>query len=152
LGRMNWIGRKIHVYNVTIGLYMLDWWERYLFKERRVSWGRAGAGPGPAMLEVVISIPAILLLIVLALGCYLLGRNRGRAEAAAAAPLQFAPPAPPPGLPPNAFARSPFHVDHYFHEPAHGILLTARSDLAWMIDLDDGGNRPATASIDGDMN
>ena len=31
LGRMNWIGRKIHLYNVTIGLYMLDWWERYLF-------------------------------------------------------------------------------------------------------------------------
>ncbi|KAG8082698.1 hypothetical protein GUJ93_ZPchr0014g47164 [Zizania palustris] len=28
---MNWIGRKIHLYNVTIGLYMLDWWERYLF-------------------------------------------------------------------------------------------------------------------------
>uniref|UniRef100_A0A453CHN3 Uncharacterized protein n=1 Tax=Aegilops tauschii subsp. strangulata TaxID=200361 RepID=A0A453CHN3_AEGTS len=30
-GRMNWIGRKIHLYNVNIGLYMLDWWERYLF-------------------------------------------------------------------------------------------------------------------------
>ncbi|KAL6652372.1 hypothetical protein ACP70R_011297 [Stipagrostis hirtigluma subsp. patula] len=29
---MNWIARKIHLYNVTIGLYMLDWWERYLFK------------------------------------------------------------------------------------------------------------------------
>jgi hypothetical protein len=28
---MSWIGRKIHLYNVTIGLYMLDWWERYLF-------------------------------------------------------------------------------------------------------------------------
>ncbi|KAL6903483.1 hypothetical protein ACP4OV_004296 [Aristida adscensionis] len=28
---MNWIARKIHLYNVTIGLYMLDWWERYLF-------------------------------------------------------------------------------------------------------------------------
>uniref|UniRef100_A0A0D3FY04 Uncharacterized protein n=1 Tax=Oryza barthii TaxID=65489 RepID=A0A0D3FY04_9ORYZ len=28
---MNWIGRKIHIYNVTVGLYMLDWWERYLF-------------------------------------------------------------------------------------------------------------------------
>ncbi|OEL27476.1 hypothetical protein BAE44_0011506 [Dichanthelium oligosanthes] len=28
---MNWIGRKIHLYNVSIGLYMLDWWERYLF-------------------------------------------------------------------------------------------------------------------------
>ena len=56
----------------------------------------------PAMLEVVISIPAILLLIVLAFGCYLLGRNRGRAEAAAAAASQqFAPPAPPPGLPPK---------------------------------------------------
>ena len=54
------------------------------------------------MLEVVISIPAILLLIVLAFGCYLLGRNRGRAEAAAAAASQqFAPPAPPPGLPPK---------------------------------------------------
>ncbi|KAH0448643.1 hypothetical protein IEQ34_022443 [Dendrobium chrysotoxum] len=28
---MNWISRKIHLYNVTMGLYMLDWWERYLF-------------------------------------------------------------------------------------------------------------------------
>ncbi|GAY40201.1 hypothetical protein CUMW_050200 [Citrus unshiu] len=28
---MNWIQRKIHLYNVTFGLYMLDWWERYLF-------------------------------------------------------------------------------------------------------------------------
>ncbi|KAI5014144.1 hypothetical protein ZWY2020_055534 [Hordeum vulgare] len=28
---MNWVGRKIHLYNVNIGLYMLDWWERYLF-------------------------------------------------------------------------------------------------------------------------
>ncbi|RZR70728.1 hypothetical protein BHM03_00001205 [Ensete ventricosum] len=27
---MNWISRKIHLYNVTMGLYMLDWWERYL--------------------------------------------------------------------------------------------------------------------------
>lgn len=31
LERMNWISRKIHLYNVTMGLYMLDWWERYLF-------------------------------------------------------------------------------------------------------------------------
>ncbi|XP_078166785.1 uncharacterized protein LOC144561640 [Carex rostrata] len=28
---MNWVSRKIHLYNVTMGLYMLDWWERYLF-------------------------------------------------------------------------------------------------------------------------
>ena len=28
---MNWIQRKILLYNVTFGLYMLDWWERYLF-------------------------------------------------------------------------------------------------------------------------
>ncbi|KAJ8772732.1 hypothetical protein K2173_027909 [Erythroxylum novogranatense] len=28
---MNWIQRKIYRYNVTFGLYMLDWWERYLF-------------------------------------------------------------------------------------------------------------------------
>ncbi|XP_020276077.1 uncharacterized protein LOC109850472 [Asparagus officinalis] len=28
---MNWINRKIHLYNVTMGLYMLDWWERFLF-------------------------------------------------------------------------------------------------------------------------
>ncbi|KAK1288783.1 hypothetical protein QJS10_CPB19g00484 [Acorus calamus] len=28
---MNWMSRKIHLYNVTMGLYMLDWWERYLF-------------------------------------------------------------------------------------------------------------------------
>ncbi|CAA3005295.1 probable phosphatase 2C 55 [Olea europaea subsp. europaea] len=28
---MNWIQRKIFLYNVTFGLYMLDWWERYLF-------------------------------------------------------------------------------------------------------------------------
>nr|AQX44169.1 hypothetical protein [Apostasia odorata] len=27
---MNWVSRKIHLYNVTMGLYMLDWWERYL--------------------------------------------------------------------------------------------------------------------------
>lgn len=25
-----WIDRKIFLYNVTTGLYMLDWWERYL--------------------------------------------------------------------------------------------------------------------------
>ncbi|KAK4393647.1 hypothetical protein Sango_1835500 [Sesamum angolense] len=28
---MNWIQRKIYLYNVTFGLYMLDWWERFLF-------------------------------------------------------------------------------------------------------------------------
>ena len=28
---MDWIGRKIHLCNVTIGLDILDWWERYLF-------------------------------------------------------------------------------------------------------------------------
>ncbi|MQL83012.1 hypothetical protein Taro_015494 [Colocasia esculenta] len=28
---MNWVSRKIHLYNVTMGLYMLDWWERCLF-------------------------------------------------------------------------------------------------------------------------
>ncbi|KAI4370529.1 hypothetical protein MLD38_018876 [Melastoma candidum] len=28
---MNWIQRKVYLYNVTFGLYMLDWWERYLF-------------------------------------------------------------------------------------------------------------------------
>ncbi|XP_015574329.1 uncharacterized protein LOC8280959 isoform X2 [Ricinus communis] len=28
---MNWIQRKIYLYNVTFGLYMLDWWERCLF-------------------------------------------------------------------------------------------------------------------------
>ncbi|CAL8998965.1 unnamed protein product [Prunus brigantina] len=28
---MNWVQRKIYLYNVTFGLYMLDWWERYLF-------------------------------------------------------------------------------------------------------------------------
>eukprot|EP00245_Coleochaete_scutata_P014573 TRINITY_DN6259_c0_g1_i1.p1 TRINITY_DN6259_c0_g1~~TRINITY_DN6259_c0_g1_i1.p1 ORF type:complete len:161 (-),score=16.24 TRINITY_DN6259_c0_g1_i1:39-521(-) len=26
-----WIDKKIFLYNVTFGLYMLDWWERYLF-------------------------------------------------------------------------------------------------------------------------
>ncbi|XP_075518872.1 uncharacterized protein LOC142552873 [Primulina tabacum] len=31
LDGMNWIQRKIYLYNVTFGLYMLDWWERYLF-------------------------------------------------------------------------------------------------------------------------
>nr|KAJ0187320.1 hypothetical protein LSAT_V11C900506510 [Lactuca sativa] len=31
-GNMNWVQRKIYLYNVTFGLYMLDWWERYLFK------------------------------------------------------------------------------------------------------------------------
>uniref|UniRef100_A0A6N2N4N7 V-type proton ATPase subunit S1/VOA1 transmembrane domain-containing protein n=1 Tax=Salix viminalis TaxID=40686 RepID=A0A6N2N4N7_SALVM len=28
---MNWLQRKIYLYNVTFGLFMLDWWERYLF-------------------------------------------------------------------------------------------------------------------------
>ncbi|XP_062090012.1 uncharacterized protein LOC133796496 isoform X1 [Humulus lupulus] len=28
---MNWVQRKIYLYNVTFGLYMLDWWERCLF-------------------------------------------------------------------------------------------------------------------------
>ncbi|KAF8692632.1 hypothetical protein HU200_039451 [Digitaria exilis] len=28
---MSWISRKLFLYNVTIGLYVLDWWERYLF-------------------------------------------------------------------------------------------------------------------------
>ncbi|CAJ2677677.1 unnamed protein product [Trifolium pratense] len=28
---MNWVQRKIHLYNVTFGLYMLDWWERCTF-------------------------------------------------------------------------------------------------------------------------
>ncbi|KAG7016096.1 hypothetical protein SDJN02_21200, partial [Cucurbita argyrosperma subsp. argyrosperma] len=28
---MNWIQRKVYLYNVTFGLYMLDWWERILF-------------------------------------------------------------------------------------------------------------------------
>ncbi|MFS7951359.1 putative small subunit of serine palmitoyltransferase [Helianthus anomalus] len=27
----NWAQRKIYLYNVTFGLYMLDPWERYLF-------------------------------------------------------------------------------------------------------------------------
>lgn len=26
-----WVDAKIYVYNVTFGLYMLDWWERVLF-------------------------------------------------------------------------------------------------------------------------
>ncbi|WVZ62933.1 hypothetical protein U9M48_012623 [Paspalum notatum var. saurae] len=30
-GEMSWAGKKIHLYNVTMGLYMLDWWERCLF-------------------------------------------------------------------------------------------------------------------------
>ncbi|KAG6785502.1 hypothetical protein POTOM_011235 [Populus tomentosa] len=29
---MNWVQRKIYLYNVTFGLFMLDWWERCLFK------------------------------------------------------------------------------------------------------------------------
>ncbi|URD94511.1 hypothetical protein MUK42_30400 [Musa troglodytarum] len=29
--KMNWVSRKVHLYNVTMGLYMLDWWERCLF-------------------------------------------------------------------------------------------------------------------------
>ncbi|KAH0885175.1 hypothetical protein HID58_061271 [Brassica napus] len=28
---MNWVKRKIYLYNITFGLYMLDWWEQYLF-------------------------------------------------------------------------------------------------------------------------
>ncbi|CAN1835725.1 hypothetical protein LINPERHAP1_LOCUS34522 [Linum perenne] len=31
LAAMNWIQKKIYLYNVTFGLYMLDSWERYLF-------------------------------------------------------------------------------------------------------------------------
>lgn len=31
IDEMNWIQRKIYMYNVTFGLYMLEWWERYLF-------------------------------------------------------------------------------------------------------------------------
>ncbi|MCO5593759.1 hypothetical protein L7F22_047776 [Adiantum nelumboides] len=26
-----WVHRQIFVYNITFGLYMLDWWERLLF-------------------------------------------------------------------------------------------------------------------------
>ncbi|PIN01852.1 hypothetical protein CDL12_25633 [Handroanthus impetiginosus] len=29
---MNWIQRKIFLYEVTVGLYGLDWWERFLFR------------------------------------------------------------------------------------------------------------------------
>ncbi|CAN6165990.1 unnamed protein product [Urochloa humidicola] len=28
---MSWISRKLFLYNVTFGLYVMDWWERYLF-------------------------------------------------------------------------------------------------------------------------
>ncbi|CAN4124139.1 unnamed protein product [Withania somnifera] len=28
---MNWVQREVYLYNVTFGLYMLDWWERCLF-------------------------------------------------------------------------------------------------------------------------
>ncbi|CAL0304813.1 unnamed protein product [Lupinus luteus] len=31
MGEMNWVQRKIYLYNVTFGLYMLDSWERYSF-------------------------------------------------------------------------------------------------------------------------
>ncbi|RZC60364.1 hypothetical protein C5167_022122, partial [Papaver somniferum] len=31
LEEMNFVQRKIYLYNVTFGLYMLEWWERYLF-------------------------------------------------------------------------------------------------------------------------
>ncbi|CAN6482221.1 unnamed protein product [Victoria cruziana] len=30
-GIVTYVQRKIYLYNVTFGLYMLDWWERYLF-------------------------------------------------------------------------------------------------------------------------
>nr|CAB3456463.1 unnamed protein product [Digitaria exilis] len=30
-GERTWLGKKIHLYNVTMGLYMLDWWEQCLF-------------------------------------------------------------------------------------------------------------------------
>ncbi|KAJ0617766.1 putative small subunit of serine palmitoyltransferase [Helianthus annuus] len=32
---MNWVQRKIYLYNVTFGLYMLDAWERYLFNSEQ---------------------------------------------------------------------------------------------------------------------
>jgi hypothetical protein len=35
-GEMSWVGKKIHLYNVTMGLYMLDWWERCLFSILRL--------------------------------------------------------------------------------------------------------------------
>ncbi|KAJ0088277.1 hypothetical protein Patl1_33239 [Pistacia atlantica] len=28
---MNWVQHNIYIYNVTFGLYILDWWEHYLF-------------------------------------------------------------------------------------------------------------------------
>lgn len=28
---MSWVSRKLFLYNVTVGLYVMDWWERYLF-------------------------------------------------------------------------------------------------------------------------
>ncbi|ONM21071.1 hypothetical protein ZEAMMB73_Zm00001d005425 [Zea mays] len=30
-GEKSWIGRKLFLYNVTVGLYAMDPWERYLF-------------------------------------------------------------------------------------------------------------------------
>ncbi|TVT99298.1 hypothetical protein EJB05_55347 [Eragrostis curvula] len=49
---MSWISRKLFLYNVTFGLYVLDWWEQYLFTisraacslaEETIPWWRSSA-------------------------------------------------------------------------------------------------------------
>ncbi|TVU15188.1 hypothetical protein EJB05_38695 [Eragrostis curvula] len=58
---MNWIGRKIHLYNVSIGLYMLDWWERYLFTPEANS--RAELPP-PVITSLAIAIRVLVPVLI----------------------------------------------------------------------------------------
>jgi hypothetical protein len=67
---MNWIGRKIHLYNVTIGLYMLDWWERYLFSILLPIASLAVVFPSPPLLKSVDSFSAWLSLVVFSWFCF----------------------------------------------------------------------------------
>ncbi|AQK99571.1 hypothetical protein ZEAMMB73_Zm00001d012448 [Zea mays] len=57
-GEMSWVGKKIHLYNVTMGLYMLDWWERCLFSIL------------PPCLDPIQFIVDILVLILLWFICF----------------------------------------------------------------------------------
>ncbi|KAL3604538.1 hypothetical protein D5086_005397 [Populus alba] len=86
---MNWVQRKIYLYNVTFGLFMLDWWERCLFNRIQVceslNFGRYSgdrldvvhllqwiadqmmhhSGLGPAPLEAFVKVPKFLRVLIL---------------------------------------------------------------------------------------
>jgi hypothetical protein len=56
MGEMSWVGKKIHLYNVTMGLYMLDWWERCLFSILPFVLGLFVLGLIPLLLQFVIKL------------------------------------------------------------------------------------------------